>query len=57
MIEIKNLTMKYKNGKGVSDISLTVQDGEVKGLLPNVMGNALPKTTGPSFALPTPPKK
>ena len=33
MIEIKNLTMKYKNGKGVSDISLTVQDGEVKGLL------------------------
>ena len=33
MIKIKNLTMKYKNGKGVSDISLTVQDGEVKGLL------------------------
>ena len=31
--------------------------GEVKGLLPNVMDNALPKTTGPSFALPTPPKK
>ena len=33
MIEIKNLTMKYKYGKGVSDLSLTVQDGEVKGLL------------------------
>ena len=31
--------------------------GEVKGLLPNVMNNALPKTTGPSFALPTPLKK
>ena len=31
--------------------------GEVKGLLPNVMDNALPKTTGPSFALPTPQKK
>ena len=26
--------------------------GEVKGLLPNVMNNALPKTTGPSMALP-----
>ena len=31
--------------------------GEVKGLLPNIMDNSLPKTTGPSFALPTPPKK
>ena len=31
--------------------------GEVKGLLPNVMDNALPKTTGTSFALPTPPKQ
>ena len=30
---------------------------EVSGLLPNVMDNALPKATGPSFALPTPPKK
>ena len=26
--------------------------GEVKGLLPNVMNNALPKTTGESFPLP-----
>ena len=33
MIEIKNLTMKYKNGKGVSDISISVDNGEVKGLL------------------------
>jgi ABC-type Na+ transport system ATPase subunit NatA len=31
MIEIKNLTMKYKNGKGVSDISISVDNGEVKG--------------------------
>ena len=28
MIEIKNLTMKYKNGKGVSDISISVDNGE-----------------------------
>ena len=26
--------------------------GNVKGMLPNVMNNALPKTTGPSMALP-----
>ena len=26
--------------------------GNVKGMLPNVMDNALPKTTGPSIALP-----
>ena len=26
--------------------------GEVKGLLPNVMDKALPKTTGPSMAIP-----
>ena len=26
--------------------------GEVKGLLPNVMNNSLPKTTGPSMGLP-----
>ena len=26
--------------------------GEVKGLLPNVMNNSLPKTTGPSISLP-----
>jgi len=28
---------------------------EVKGMLPNVMDNALPKTTG--ISIPTPPKK
>ena len=26
--------------------------GNVKGMLPNVMNNALPKTTGPSMAIP-----
>jgi len=26
--------------------------GNVKGMLPNVMDNALPKTTGPSMAIP-----
>ena len=41
MIEIKNLTMKYKNGKGVSDISISVDNGEVKGLLgPNGAGKS-----------------
>ena len=29
--------------------------GDVKGMLPNVMDNALPKTTG--ISIPTPPKK
>ena len=41
MIEIKNLTMKYKNGKGVSNISISVDNGEVKGLLgPNGAGKS-----------------
>ena len=41
MIEIQNLTMKYKNGKGVSDISISVDNGEVKGLLgPNGAGKS-----------------
>ena len=41
MIEIKNLTMKYKNGKGVEDINITVDNGEVKGLLgPNGAGKS-----------------
>ena len=33
MIEIKNLTIKYNYGKGVSDISISFDNGEVKGLL------------------------
>ena len=41
MIEIKNLTMKYKNGKGVSGITISVDNGEVKGLLgPNGSGKS-----------------
>ncbi len=41
MIEIKNLTMKYKNGKGIDDINLSVDDGEVKALLgPNGSGKS-----------------
>ena len=47
MIEIKNLTMKYKNGKGVDDINISVDDGEVKALLgPNGSGKS---TTMRSF--------
>jgi len=47
MIEIKNLTMKYKNGKGVEDISISVDGGEVKALLgPNGSGKS---TTMRSF--------
>jgi len=41
MIDINNLTMLYKNGKGVSEISMSVQPGEVKGLLgPNGAGKS-----------------
>ena len=47
MIEIKNLTMKYKNGKGVEDINISVDDGEVKALLgPN---GSVKSTTMRSF--------
>ena len=47
MIEIKNLTMKYKNGKGVEDIDISVDEGEVKALLgPNGSGKS---TTMRSF--------
>tara|TARA_B100000424_G_scaffold32746_1_gene22334 strand:+ start:16 stop:168 length:153 start_codon:yes stop_codon:yes gene_type:complete len=41
VIEIKNLTMRYKNGKGVGDINISVDNGEVKGLLgPNGAGKS-----------------
>jgi len=47
VIEIKNLTMKYKNGKGVEDINIFVDEGEVKALLgPNGSGKS---TTMRSF--------
>lgn len=39
VLEVKNLTKLYKNGRGVRDISLTVDKGEVLGLLgPNGSG-------------------
>lgn len=39
ILEIKNLTKKYKNGRGIEDISLTVNSGDVVGLLgPNGSG-------------------
>jgi len=41
VIEIKNLTMRYKNGKGVGDVNIAVDNGEVKGLLgPNGAGKS-----------------
>ena len=41
MITIKNLKMQYDNGKGVFDIELLVENGEVKGLLgPNGSGKS-----------------
>ena len=54
MIEIKNLTMKYKNGKGVSDISISVDNGEVKGLLgPNGAGKSTTTVSYTHLTLPT----
>ena len=39
MIEIQNLTKNYGNGKGVFDLSLTIEKGEVFGYLgPNGAG-------------------
>ena len=47
MIEINSLTMLYKNDKGVRDINISIEDGEVKGLLgPNGSGKS---TTMRSF--------
>ena len=47
MISIKNLTMLYKNGRGVKNISISIQDGETKALLgPNGSGKT---TTMRSF--------
>ena len=50
-------TYKYVSSEQFKAKMMNKVLGEVKGLLPNVMNNALPKTTGPSFALPTSPKK
>ena len=47
MIKINNLTMQYNNGRGISDINLLVESGEVKGLIgPNGCGKS---TTMRSF--------
>ena len=41
MILIESLTMLYKNDKGVRDINISLEDGEVKGLLgPNGSGKS-----------------
>ena len=47
MISIESLTMLYKNDKGVKDINISLEDGEVKALLgPNGSGKS---TTMRSF--------
>lgn len=54
MIDIKDLTMKYKNGKGVSNISISVQNGEVKGLLgPNGAGKSTTMRSLMGFLIPS----
>ena len=54
MIEIKNLTMRYKNGKGVGDINITVDNGEVKGLLgPNGAGKSTTMRSLMGFLIPS----
>ena len=54
MIEIKNLTMRYKNGKGVGDISISVDNGEVKGLLgPNGAGKSTTMRSLMGFLIPS----
>jgi ABC-2 type transport system ATP-binding protein len=54
MIQINDLTMLYKNGKGVRDINLTINSGEVKGLLgPNGSGKSTIMRSFMGFLLPT----
>ena len=48
-------TYKYVSSEQFKAKMMNKVLGEVKGLLPNVMDNALPKTTG--ISIPTPPKK
>ena len=45
-------TYKYVSSEQFKAKIMNQVLGEVKGLLPNVMNNALPKTTGESIALP-----
>ena len=54
MIEIKNLTMRYKNGKGVGDINISVDNGEIKGLLgPNGAGKSTTMRSLMGFLIPS----
>ena len=54
MIQINDLTMLYKNGRGVRDINLTIDSGEVKGLLgPNGSGKSTIMRSFMGFLLPT----
>jgi len=48
-------TYKYVSSEQFKAKMMNKVLGEVKGLLPNVMDNALPKTTG--ISIPTPLKK
>ena len=48
-------TYKYVSSEQFKAKIMNQVLGEVKGLLPNVMDNALPKTTG--ISMPTLPKK
>ena len=48
-------TYKYVSSEQFKAKMMNKVLGEVKGLLPNVMDNALPKTTG--LSIPTPLKK
>ena len=45
-------TYKYVTSEQFKAKIMNQVMGNVKGMLPNVMNNALPKTTGPSMALP-----
>jgi len=45
-------TYKYVTSEQFKAKMINQVMGNVKGLLPNVMNNALPKTTGPSMAIP-----
>ena len=54
MIEIRNLTKNYGNGKGVFDLSLTIEKGEVFGYLgPNGAGKTTTIRTLMGFIKPT----
>ena len=50
MIEVKHLTKQYGDKLAVNDISFTVEDGEILGLLgPNGSRKISPTVTGSKF--------